>query len=210
MSEMAARLTGKFLVIDGPDGAGKSTQLTRLTDGLRAEGLEVTTTRDPGGTVIGDRIRDILLDGRHGEMAVACETMLYMASRAQLVEQVVRPALAAGRCVLCDRFISATVAYQGAGGADEAQILSVGKVAVGDTWPDLTILLDLDSATGLSRVGSEPDRMEARGLEFHRRVRDGFLRQAKQRPDRYAVVDATGEADEVAQRIRRVLDAWRF
>jgi len=220
-------LRGQFIVLDGPDGAGKSTQLALLAEVLRGAGLEVVTVRDPGGTAIGDRIRAILLDKTHMEMAVACELMLYMASRAQLVAQEIRPALKRGACVLCDRYISSTIAYQGAGGADVAAIRSVGNVAVGGLWPALTIILDLPADVGLTRVGkrgtpgtfeqapadsaeantpageanANMDRMELKGLEFHRRVRDGFLAQAAAQADRFAVVDATSEPSQVHKAI---------
>lgn len=202
MNDTAGRLAGRFLVIDGPDGAGKSTQLARLARALGERGADVVVARDPGGTPIGDRVRAILLDPAAGEMAVRCELMLYMASRAQLVEQVVRPALAAGRCVLCDRFVSSTIAYQGAGGGvSAAEIRRVAEVAIGSLWPDLTVILDLDPAAGLARVRRGLDRMEAKGLAFHARVREGFLRQAAEQPDRFAVVDAAGDADAVAARL---------
>ena len=203
-------LAGRFIVVDGPDGAGKSTQIARLGEWLAKQGVDVRLTRDPGGTDIGDRVRQILLDRAAAEMAVACETMLYMASRAQLVAEVVRPALAAGRCVLCDRFVSATVAYQGAGGANVNDIMTVANVAVGDTWPDLTILLDIDADAGLSRVPRGLDRMEAKGLAFHRAVRELFLRQAAADPKRFTVVNAAGSEEEVAARMRETVMGWQF
>ena len=176
------KLAGAFVVVDGPDGAGKSTQVDRLVGWLGGLGVAAVRAQDPGGTVIGDRLREILLAGDCAEMSVTCETMLYMASRAQLVAQVIRPALAAGRCVVCDRFVSATVAYQGAGGGDVAEILRVADVAIGHTWPDLTLILDIDAEHGLGRIGSAPDRMEAKGAAFHRRVREAVLRQAGEKP----------------------------
>ena len=135
MDDLSKKLVGKFIVIDGPDGAGKTTQAMLLAEHLRAGGLEVRLVRDPGGTAIGDRIRQILLDRTHGEMAVECELMLYMASRAQLAAEIIRPALAAGQCVLSDRYISSTIAYQGAGGANPEAIRQAGRIAVGQTWP---------------------------------------------------------------------------
>ena len=210
MSELAGKLAGKFIVIDGPDGAGKSTQVARLADWLAAQGVDVVRTRDPGGTAIGDRVRTILLDRAAAEMSVACETMLYMASRAQLVAEVVRPALAAGKCVLCDRFVSSTIAYQGAGGADPAAILGVAEVAIGGTWPDLTVILDIEAERGLARVKRGLDRMESKGPDFHRRVREGFLRQVEQFPLRFAVVSSAGAVDEVAQRLREAVTSWAF
>jgi dTMP kinase len=205
ISEPWARLAGRFLVVDGPDGAGKSTQIGLLAAFLRGQGLAVKQTRDPGGTAIGDRIREILLDNAHGEMAVQCESMLYMASRAQLAAEVLRPALAAGECVLCDRYISSTVAYQGAGGADIAAIRKVADIAVAGLWPSLTILLDLPHDQGLGRAAQRGrqtlDRMESKGLEFHRRVRELFLQQAKDEPDKFLVVEAIGDERQVHSRL---------
>lgn len=205
MSELAGKLRGRFIVIDGPDGAGKSTQIRLLAERLAGLGVQLTLARDPGGTPIGDRVRAILLDRAHGEMAVECELMLYMASRAQLAHEVLRPALAAGRCVLCDRYVSSTIAYQGAGGADAAAIRHVADVAIGGLWPDLTVILDLPADRGLARVPNAHDRMEAKGNEFHARVRESFLRQAKDDPARFLVVDASGEVDAVQTRLREAL-----
>jgi len=208
MDRIAEQFAGTFIVIDGPDGAGKSTQLERLAAWLAGRGVGVIRAQDPGGTAIGERIRQILLDPGCAEMSVRCETMLYMASRAQLAAEVIRPALAAGKCVLCDRFVSATVAYQGAGGADVDEIARLADVAIGHTWPDLTIILDIDAARGLARVEGEHDRMEAKGAEFHRRVREGFLQQVERNPERFVVIDAVGSVDEVAERLRAAVVAW--
>jgi dTMP kinase len=203
MNDYTNTLAGRFLVVDGPDGAGKSTQTALLADALGETGLSVRQVRDPGGTAIGDRIREILLDPSCDEMAVRTELMLYMASRAQLVAEIVRPALQAGECVLSDRYISSTIAYQGAGGADVDEVRTVGDIAVGSLWPDLTIILDLPSDEGLTRAAkrSDPDRMEAKAREFHRRVRELFLAQAKQDPARCVVVDASGPPTDVHQRV---------
>jgi dTMP kinase len=143
-------------------------------------------------------------------MAVTCELMLYMASRAQLAAEVIRPALSLGQCVLSDRFISATIAYQGAGGMDAQSVRQAGRIAVGATWPDLTIVLDLASDEGLARAASARghDRMEAKGLDFHRRVRELFLLQARQDPAHFAVVDASGTVDQVHARIRQAVEKW--
>jgi len=210
MGKLSDKLAGRFVVIDGPDGAGKSTQVALLAEHLRAGGLDVTLVRDPGGTAIGDRIRQILLDRAHGEMDVACELMLYMASRAQLAAEVIRPALAAGNCVLSDRYISSTVAYQGAGGVDVESVMQAGQIAVGRTWPDLTVILDLPSDTGLTRAGraDEHDRMEAKGSDFHRRVREIFLEQARREPGRFAVIDASGSIEEVSARLEMAIENW--
>ena len=198
MTEWITQLAGRFLVLDGPDGSGKSTQFSRLAAACRAAGLEVCEVREPGGTRIGERIRDMLLDPDHTEMSVRCEMMLYMASRAQLIEERVRPARHAGALVLADRFISSTLAYQGtAGGLDPAEIMAVGRVAIGADWPDLTIVFDVDEQTAGSRLNPLLDRMEQKGAAFHRRVRAGYLDQAAADPDGYLVVDATGAPDEV-------------
>ena len=210
MGKLARKLSGKFIVIDGPDGAGKSTQVRLLAESLRAAGVELCTVRDPGGTVIGDKVRQILLDVGHQAMDPATETMLFMASRAQLVAEVIRPALAAGKCVLSDRYISSTIAYQGAAGVDPAAIRAVADVAVGGLWPDLTILLDLPAEEGLRRLARDHDRMEAKGLAFHQRVREGFLRQAQEDPQRFEVVSAVGPTQDVQQRLRQAVEGrWK-
>jgi len=210
MGKLSEKLAGRFIVIDGPDGAGKSTQAKLLAEHLRAGGLEVRLVRDPGGTAIGNRIRQILLDRAHGEMAVECELMLYMASRAQLAAEVIRPALEAGQCVLSDRYISSTIAYQGAGDADPEAIRQAGRIAVGQTWPDLTVILDLPSDAGLARAGraNGHDRIEAKGSDFHRRVRELFLEQARREPARFTAVDASGDIDEVQTRLIGAIEDW--
>ena len=204
MSDMADRLAGKFIVLDGPDGAGKSTQLRLLAEWLRGQGVRVVETRDPGGTLVGDRIRGILLDTAHQEITVACEVLLYMASRAQLWEQAIRPALEAGACVLCDRWVSATVAYQGAGGTPPADVMAICDIALKGARPDLTVLLDIDAEQGLARNGREggPDRIEAKAVAFHRRVRELFLAQAREQPDRFVVLDAGGGIEDVQAALR--------
>lgn len=207
MTNWETQTAGRFIVIDGPDGAGKSTQVARLAERIRSAGVPVTAVRDPGGTAIGDRIRAILLDKAHAEMAVACELMLYMASRAQLVAQTVRPALAEGHCVISDRYISSTVAYQGAGGADTEAVRAVGELAVGGLWPELTVILDVPSDLGLGRLTGPADRMESKALQFHEKVREMFLAQANQQADRFLVVDGAGDVETVHERIVSALAA---
>jgi dTMP kinase len=195
-------LAGRFLVFDGPDGSGKSTQCARFAARCRASGLTVCEVREPGGTAIGEQIRRVLLDPDNTEMSLRCEMMLYMASRAQLMEQIVEPAIGRGEVVIADRFISATLAYQGtAGGMRPEEILAVGRVAIGDHWPALTVILDVDDAVAATRLNPLLDRMEQKGIEFHRRVREGFLAQARAEPDRFLIVDASGTADAVAEEI---------
>lgn len=196
------RLAGRFVVFDGPDGSGKSTQFRRLSGAVSAAGIGVTEVREPGGTHIGEEIRRLLLEIKeyHAEeqMELRCEMLLFMASRAQLIAQRIRPALRRHELVLADRFISSTLAYQGtAGGIPVSDILKVGQVALGPTWPDLVVVFDVDQATAASRLNPLLDRMESKGAAYHQRVRQGYLDQAKQDPDRHLVIDATADADSV-------------
>ena len=191
-------LAGRFLVLDGPDGSGKSTQFRRLCDHLRATGLTVCEVREPGGTLIGEQIRRVLLDPASEPMDTRCEMLLYMASRAQLIAETITPALARGECVVADRFISSTLAYQGAaGGIPIDDILAVGRVAIGQHWPDLTLIFDVDERTAARRLNPLLDRMEQKGAAYHARVRQGYLEQAKNDPKHYVVLDARGEPDAV-------------
>ena len=198
MSQWLQHLAGRFIVFDGPDGSGKTTQFARFVSYCRDTGIDMCEVREPGGTTIGEQIRAILLNPDTIEMSLRCEMMLYMASRAQLVEERIRPALERGQLGLADRFLSSTLAYQGAaGGLSEAEILAVGKVAVGSIWPDLTIIVDVDERVAARRLHPLLDRMEKKGVEFHRRVREGFLAQARAQPSQYLVVDGTCEVDAV-------------
>ena len=212
MSDLSDRLRKKFIVIDGPDGSGKTTQIGLLAKYLADSGCDIETLVDPGTTPIGEQIRGILLNRDNGGMGSMCETLLFMASRAQLVDERIRPAIENGKVVLCDRFTSATIAYQGAGGADVDAIRAVGRAAVGDTWPDLTIILDIDPQEGLIRAGkaAAADRIESKNLEYHRGVRELFLSQARDEPGRYAVIDASGGIDQVQQRLRDAISSWQW
>jgi len=197
-------------VLDGPDGAGKTTQQRRLAESLEAAGGDVYACRDPGGTEIGDRIRAVLLDHDLSDMDPTCETFLFMASRAQLVSEVIRPALAAAKTVVCDRFVSATCAYQGTAGFDPVRVIDVARLAIGDTWPDLTIILDVDVDAGFLRIDGrdgfgQADAMERRSLEFHRHVRELFLKLPDFYPVPVAIVDGTGDVETVHQRILECL-----
>ena len=186
-------MTGKLFVFEGPEGAGKSTQVARLAARLRAAGLDPVVTREPGGTPAGDRIRTLLLD-RDLRVDAITEFLLYAAGRAQHVAEVIGPALAEGRVVVSDRFTAASVAYQGFGrGLDVAWIHDVNARVTAGITPDLNLLLDLDPAVGLTRVATRgrPDRLEAAALDFHLRVRDGFTRLARAEPERWCVLDAT-------------------
>jgi dTMP kinase len=202
-------LGGCFVVFDGPDGSGKSTQFRRFADIARATGLEVVEVREPGGTAIGEKIRAILLDPANAEMTTRSEMLLYMASRAQLYEQRIAPAIAAGALVLADRFVSSTLAYQGtAGGIDEEEILAVGKVATGNHWPDLTVVFDVDTDVAMKRLSPLLDRMEQKGMDFHARVRSGYLAQAIRWAHRYAVVNASVAPDAVTHGLLDAVATW--
>ena len=225
------KLTGKFIVFDGPDGSGKGTQLRLLAEELRRQGAEVVLGKDPGGSEIGDRIRAILLRHDLSLMDVRCETMLFMASRAQLVGEVIEPALKAGKVVLCDRFISATCAYQGAAGYDIQRIIKLGSFAVGDTWPHLTVVVDIPVEEGFRRTGRsmsraprrrtdanqgllladiEPDAMEARPIAFHRKVRKLFLDLPPEYPGKVVVIDGSGSQSDVHRQVMETIERVDF
>jgi len=194
----ARKLAGRFVVFDGPDGSGKSTQFRRFAAMVQQAGVPLCEVRDPGGTPTGERIREILLDRSLTGMTVRCETLLYMASRAELVEVRVMPALARGQMVLADRFVSSTLAYQGAaGGVPASEIAAVAKMATRGLMPDLVVIFDIDERGAAKRLSPLLDRMEAKGAEFHRKVRKGFLDQAAADPARYLVVDASRSEEEV-------------
>jgi dTMP kinase len=194
---------GFFLSLDGIDGAGKSTHSRLLAEWLASQGLDVVTCRDPGGTDLGERLRAILLDPQTGTIDRRAEMLLYMASRAQLTAEVIRPALQAGKIVLSDRYLLANVVYQGyGGGLDVDALWEIGRVATGGLVPDLTLLLDIDLAEARRRKTALPDRMEGNSDEYFQRVRDGFLCEARKRPGAIAVIDAAGTLEQVQQRIR--------
>ncbi len=197
-SAWTSLLPGRFIVFDGPDGSGKSTQFQAVAKVARAAGIETVEVREPGGTPIGEKIREVLLDPANSEMVTRCEMLLYMASRAQLMEERILPALARGAFVLADRFISSTLAYQGsAGGLARQDILSVGDIAIGGRWPDLVVVFDVDWKTAQSRMSRALDRIEQKDADYHRRVREGYLEQARSQPDKYLVVDSTAQPEVV-------------
>jgi len=205
---MPAKATGgKFIVLDGPEGSGKSTQVDRLARRLAEAGIATVCVRDPGGTPVGERIRDVLLHADLPDMDPLTEMFLYMASRTEMVDGVIRPALDAGRMVIADRFISSTIVYQGyAGGIDPEEILRAGRLACRDTWPDLVVLLDLPAAEGFKRINRQHDRMERKGPAFHERVAEGFRRLAGDDPEHHVLVDAAGSVDEVAARVWKAVE----
>ena len=203
-------MKGLFITFEGPDGAGKTTQLALLAEALAAEGYDVVRTREPGGTRISDRIRAILLDPAHTEMADPAEVLLYAASRAQHVHELILPALSAGKIVLCDRFIDASMAYQAYGlGVDPETVRAINAFAAAGLKPDRTYMLDLSAEAGMERLLSRSQGAEAQGLDrierkradYHRRVREAFLRIAREEPERVRVVAADDAPDRIHARI---------
>jgi dTMP kinase len=194
-----------FISLDGLDGAGKSTQGRLLAQWLREQGFDVVECADPGGTAIGDVLRKILLEHR-GHMTLPCEALLFMASRSQLVAEVIGPALAAGKAVVCDRFLLANVVYQGhAGGLDVPKLWEMGLLATGGLEPDLTFVLDLPLEIAQSRRKTHADRMERRAADYFAKVREGFLIEAKRRPELIRVLDATLPMDTIQAMMRTYL-----
>lgn len=206
LSVLSRALAGRFVVLDGPDGSGKTTQFRRLVGSLRGAGLDVCEVREPGGTVIGEKIRGVLLEHCEEPIAMRCEMLLYMASRAQLVERRIRPALEQECLVLADRFVSSTLAYQGhAGGLPISEIVQAAAIATGGIEPDLVVIFDVDEATAATRLNPLLDRMEAKGRAFHARVRQGYLAEAAAHSEQYAIVDASKPAEEVWWQLLDVL-----
>lgn len=202
-----ARYQGKFITFEGSEGCGKSTQSRRLLEYLESKAVAVKLLREPGGVVISEKVRAILLDKVNTAMNKECETLLYMAARAQLVEEIILPELSQGTILLCDRFLDSTVAYQGYGcGVDIATIQAIGKFATKGVAPDMTFFLDLDTEEGLRRRGSERDRIELRSLEYHRLVRDGYHEIARNDPKRVVVIDGRKSKDEIFEIIRKKVD----
>ncbi len=193
---------GVFISLDGLDGGGKTTHCRLLADWLRGQGRAVTVCRDPGGTPIGELIRELLLD-RRSDMSLPCEMFLYMASRAQLAQQVIGPALERGEIVLADRYLLANVVYQGhAGGLGANIVWQVGRLATSELLPDLTLVLDVPVEQALARKDTPPDRMESRGAEFYQRVREGFLAEARRDPEHIHVIDTRQSIEAIQERIR--------
>lgn len=197
---------GKFITIEGPEGSGKSTHSRLLCGYLRRKGYRVIHTREPGGTKLGEAIRRILLDKKNKDMSEACELFLFLAARAQIVREVIKPALARGDVVVCDRFHDATVAYQGYGaGLNLKLIEAAGGLAASGLKPALTILLDVETKAGLRRAGVK-DRMEIKPVRFHARVRRGYLKLAKKEPYRIKVICTTNASvEEIQEKVRKAV-----
>jgi dTMP kinase len=197
-----------FITLEGPEGSGKSTQIKRLAKRLEAMGYPVVTTREPGGTPIGDQIRHVLMRMENKELQPRTEILLFLAARAQLVEQVIKPALQDGKIILCDRYGDSTLAYQGYGhGLDLDQLREMLDFATDHLKPDVTILLDLDVKTGLMRKKAEDEwnRLDAYEVLFHERVREGYLKLAYEEPERWQIVDASQGIDAVQEDLFQII-----
>lgn len=200
----------RFISFEGPDGGGKSTQIKLLSARLRRVGWTVVETAEPGGTAIGQQIRKVLLDGRNKELSPVTELLLYFASRAQNVDQCIRPALERGALVIADRYTDSTLVYQGWGRElGEDVVRSLHRIACRSIEPQLTICLDVDLEVGATRMGAraEADRLEQQSRDFHERVRAGYRKLAEEEPERIKVVDASGSVDEVATEVWRIVEA---
>jgi dTMP kinase len=217
------QLAGKFIVFDGGEGCGKSTQARLLREKLEAGGLQVLAVHDPGATRIGEMVREILLNPRNNDMAMRCEMLLYMASRAQMMMEKILPALADRKCVISDRFVSSTLAYQlGGDGLTADEIRGVGDIAIKGRWPDLTLIFDLPVESSMARVrpkftlfpddpqaGLDLDRIEQRSWDYHEQVRRNYLQQAKRDPQRHVVIDADRSIDAVHADVLTAVAALR-
>ena len=207
-SRSSAAGRGRFIALDGVDGAGKSSQIAALVRWLEGDGRTVVTCRDPGATPAGDAIRAILLDRHDLHVSPTAEMLLYMAARAQLVAEIVAPALDRGDWVISDRYLLANIVYQGhAGGLDPEVIRQVGRIATAGIMPDLVLVLDVDLETAARRIARPLDKLENRGDDYRRRLRAGFRAEAERAPDAITVIDAAGTIDEVAAHIRAAVAA---
>lgn len=192
---------GLFITFEGADGCGKTTQMQLLAQHLSEKGYDIVLTREPGGKGLGEKIREILLN-YDGEVSDQCESFLFLADRAQNIDTIVNPAIASGKIVLCDRHTDSTVAYQGYGrGLDLERINMLNNIATNGRKPDLTFVFDIDTETSMKRIGKEKDRMESAGVDFHNRVREGYLQIAHQEPERIVVIDASKSIEEIHEKV---------
>lgn len=204
---MLNALKGRFIALDGPDGCGKSTQVAMLAEYFKQEGIKPAVFRDPGSTAIGEKIRDILLDAKNNLMGDRTELLLYMASRAQLWQERIAPALKEKKCVLLDRWLSSTCAYQGfAGGLGIAKVIDIAEHSLERCWPDLTIILDVDLRTAKVRIKRKFDRMEQKATDYHKKVRAGFLELAEFRDD-IIVLEAQDDMETVHKKIVQTISS---
>lgn len=195
-------MKGKFVTIEGPDGAGKTTQVKKISDYLKSRGFKVLVTREPGGTPLGEKLREVLLTSEGENPVPEAEALIYAASRAQLVKKVIEPTLDKGFIILCDRFVDSSLAYQGwARGLGIEELARINGWFLQDIWPDLTIVLDIDPAQSLNRLSGKKDRLENETLDFHRKVREGFLKLKDLYPQRIKIVDAAQNPDAIFKTI---------
>jgi dTMP kinase len=207
LAGLGSGLKGVFITFEGLDGCGKSTQMELLAAALRERGYVVAVTREPGGTALGEAVRDVLLDPRYHGMSARSEALLYAAARAQLVEQLIRPALEDGQVVLCDRYLDSSLAYQGHGrGLGVEDIVTLNVWATGCLFPDLTLFLDLSDSVRSTRLAAVPDRLEAEDEAFHQRVGEGYQRLLELYPHRIRRIDAAGTAAEVQERAQAAVE----
>ena len=196
---------GLFITFEGADGCGKTTQMSMLYSYLKSKGYDVVITREPGAKGLGEKVREILLN-YDGDVSDRCESFLFLADRAQNIDTIVIPAINKGKIVLCDRHIDSTVAYQGYGrGLNIDRINMLNNLATNGKKPDLTFVFDIDVDTSMKRVGKEKDRMESAGIEFHNRVRNGYLQLAKLEPERIKVIDASKSVDEIHNKVVEII-----
>lgn len=197
---------GLFITLEGADGCGKTTQLNLLKEYLTNRGYEIVVTREPGGKGLGEKLREILLN-YDGEVSDRCEAFLYLADRAQNIDTIIKPAINSGKIVLCDRHTDSSVAYQGYGREQNIDNINMlNELAVNGVHPDLTIVFDIDTETSMARVGAEKDRLESAGIEFHKRVRNGYLEIAKKNPQRIKVVDASQTIEDVQRDVIKIIE----
>lgn len=207
---MKKKLEGKFIVIDGPDGCGKSTQAELLMQWLSNQKIPASRFRDPGGTAIGEKIREILLNPEHLSMSTETEVLLYMSARIQLWQEKILPALHEKKCVVLDRWLSSTYAYQGwAGGFGVEKVIRLAEDCLDRIWPDLTFILDVDIKTASGRLNRQLDRMEAKGDIYHNKVRAGFLKFADEHENVF-VIDAADEVEKVHEKILQIIREVSF
>jgi len=202
-------MMGKFITFEGSEGCGKSTQSRLLSEYLRKKGYPVIYLREPGGVKISEKIRSILLDAKNSSMSSGCEMLLYMASRVQVVNDIIKPALKKDKIVICDRFLDSTIAYQGYGlGIDISLIKKIGSFATQGISPGLTIFLDLPVEKGLTHRKSREDRIELRSFDYHRRVRNGYLSLARREPGRIKIVKVQKDKSDTQKRIREIVERY--
>lgn len=203
---MTTNQKGLFITFEGGDGCGKTTQLNLCAEYLQKKGFSVLVTREPGSQGLGEKLREVLLH-YNGPVAPTCEAFLFLADRAQHINQIVKPALETGKIILCDRHTDSSIAYQGYGrGENIKQIELLNNIATQDIKPNLTLVFDVSEEIAQKRVGSQKDRMESAGKDFHKRVRNGYLEIAKQNPTRVKVVDANLPIEEVFKQVKKIID----